>query len=90
MYSLIYKYLDDFRTSCGTLKGLHINPDNKKLIKNNDFRKKGKVRMDSILKFHSLRNEPLMKILIECIDHSRTKESAMKKFIKQVKLKYKL
>ena len=84
------KYLDNFRTSCGTLKGLHINQDNKKLIKNNDFRKKGKVRMDSILKFHSLRNEPLIKILIECINHSRTKESTMKKFIKQVKLKYKL
>lgn len=83
------KYLDNFRTSCGTLKGLHIHPDNKQLIRNYDFRKKGKKRMDGILKFISLLNNPIIKILIDCIEHSRYKDTALKKFIKQLKLKYK-
>jgi len=84
------KYLDNYKTSCGTLKGIKINPENRNLIKNYDFRKKGKIRMDSILKFNSVKNNPLILILIECINSSRKSETAMKKFIKKVKLKYKL
>jgi hypothetical protein len=46
--------------------------------------------MDGILKFYSLRNDPLIKLLIDCIDHSRYKDTARKKFNKKVELKYKL
>ena len=31
-----------------------INLNNKNLMKQNDFRKKGKIRMDAILKFYSI------------------------------------
>lgn len=84
------KYLDNFKTSCGTLKGIHIHPDNKNLLKKYDFRKNGKKRMDGILKFYSLRNDPLIKLLIDTMDHSRYKDTALKKFNKKVELKYKL
>ena len=56
----------------------------------NDFRKKGKLRMNGILKFYSLMNDPLIKLLIQSIDHSRYKDTALKKFNKKVELKYKL
>jgi len=84
------KYLDNFRTSCGTLKGIHVNLNNKNLMKQNDFRKKGKVRMDAILKFYSMLNHPIVKILTECIQHSRYKDTTLQKFKKQIELKYKL
>ena len=84
------EYLNNFRTSCGTLKGIRIHQDNKKLMKNYDFRKKGKIRMDALLKFHSQVKNPLIQILMDCVDHSRYKDTALKKFKKQVELKYKL
>jgi len=84
------KYLDNFRTSCGTLKGIPIDLNNRNLIKQNDFRKKGRIRMDAILKFNSMVNDPLIEILRDCVDHSRYKDTALKKFRKQVELKYKL
>ena len=46
--------------------------------------------MDSILKFYSLINEPDIQCLIDCIDHSRYKDSAIKKFNKKIELKYNL
>ena len=82
------KYLDNFRTSCGTLKGIHIHPENKKLIKNYDFRKNGKKRMNGILKFYSLLDDPIIKMFIECVEHSRYKDTALKKFKKKLELKY--
>uniref|UniRef100_A0A6C0BS30 Glycosyltransferase n=1 Tax=viral metagenome TaxID=1070528 RepID=A0A6C0BS30_9ZZZZ len=84
------KYLDNFRTSCGTLKGIKVDLNNRNLVKQNDFRKKGKIRMDSILKFYSLINEPDIQCLMDCIDHSRYKDSAIKKFNKKIELKYNL
>jgi len=84
------KYLDNFRTSCGTLKGIHVNLNNKNLVKQNDFRVKGKKRMDGILKFNSLKKDPLIEILMDCIDHSRYKDTALQKFKKRVELKYKI
>lgn len=84
------KYLDNFRTSCGTLKGIRVNLNNKDLVKHNDFRKKGKKRMDGILKFNSLTEDPLIEILMDCIEHSRYKDTALTKFKKRVELKYKL
>ena len=78
------KYLDNFRTSCGTLKAIRVTLDNRKLIRNHDFRKKGKIRMDAILKFHSLKDDKIIKDLMECIEHSRYKDTALKKFNKIV------
>ena len=78
------KYLDNFRTSCGTLKAIRVTLDNRKLIQNHDFRKKGKRRMDAILKFHSLKDDKIIKDLMECIEHSRYKDTALNKFNKIV------
>ena len=88
--SIPNKYLLNFRTSCGSLKAINVNLNNKNLIKENDFRKKGKQRMNAILKFHSYMNNPIIKILIECIDHSRYRETALIKFEKKIKAKYKV
>ena len=82
------QYLDNFRTSCGTLRGIHTNINNRNLIKQNDFRKKGKIRMNAILKFYAMLQDPIIQLLIECIQSSRYKDTALKKFIK--KLKYNL
>ena len=84
------KYLDNFRTSCGTLKSIRMNLDNRKLIQSNDFRKKGKVRMDAILKFYALRNNPMIQLMIESVNHSRYRDTAIQKFTKKIELKYKL
>ena len=84
------KYLDNFRTSCGALKGINVNLNNKNLVKHHDFRKKGKKRMDGILKFNSLKEDPVIEILMDCIEHSRYKDTTLKKFNKRVELKYKL
>jgi len=78
------KYLDNFRTSCGTLKAIRVTLDNRKLIQNHDFRKKGKKRMDAILKFHSLKDDKIIKDLMECIEHSRYKDTALTKFNKMI------
>jgi len=82
------KYLDNFRTSCGTLKSIRVTLDNRNLIKKHDFRKKGKKRMNSILKFYSLREDPIIKTLMDCIEHSRYKDTALKKFNKKIEIKY--
>lgn len=78
------KYLDNFRTSCGTLKSIRVTLNNRKLIHNHDFRKKGKTRMDAILKFYSLKNDKIIKDLMECVEHSRYKDTALTKFNKMV------
>ena len=51
------KYIDDFRTSCGTIKGIKMPINNTDLIKKYDFRKLGKRRMDSLLIQNGLMNE---------------------------------
>ena len=88
--SIPNKYLDNFRTSCGTLRGIHLNLNNQNIIKKNDFRIKGKKRMDSILKFYSLLDHPMIQILTECIIHSRYKDTTLNKFNKKIKIKYNL
>ena len=45
------KHIDNFRTTCGTLKGINQKINYKPFLKEYDFRKLGKVRMDSILNF---------------------------------------
>jgi hypothetical protein len=74
------KYLDDFRTSCGTIKGIKIPLNNNELIKRYDFRKLGKRRMDSILIQNRLLGDEMIKSLINHYSSSRKKETLLKKF----------
>ena len=72
------KNIDDYRTTCGTLKGLHKGTNYKRLLKEYDFRKLGRVRMDAILRFHSHKRD-IFKGYIDIVLHSRTIESVVKK-----------
>ena len=71
------KHIDNFRTTCGTLKGINQKINYKPFLKEYDFRKLGKVRMDSILNF--VYNKDDYKQYMEIILHSRNKESVLKK-----------
>ena len=79
------KYLGDFKTTCGTIKSIHYNLNNKKLIQKYDFRKLGKKRMDAILyQYNNIINKNLILLLYyyDCLEHSRYKETAFNKFQK--------
>lgn len=75
------KYLDNFRTSCGVIKGIKMPLDNIELIKKYDFRKLGKRRMDALLIQNRLLKNKMIKDYIECFETSRKKETILKKFI---------
>lgn len=74
------KYIDDFRTSCGTIKGIKMPINNTDLIKNYDFRELGKKRMDSILIQNRLKSEKMIQEFIKIYESSRKKETFLKKF----------
>lgn len=79
------KYLGDFHSTCGTIKSLNYNLNNKKLIEKYDFRKLGKPVMDSvILQYINIHNDnfPLLKYYYHCLDKSKYKETALQKFQK--------
>lgn len=78
------KHIENFRTSCGVLRGLKP-VSYKRLLQTNDFRKLGKERMDAILAFIMCKDkyQPYMDIVL----HSRKKESVIQKL---KKLKYTL
>ena len=75
------QYLDDFRTSCGTIKGIKLPINNTELIKKYDFRKLGKKRMDAILIQNRLLHHKMIKDYVECFETSRKKETFLRKFI---------
>ena len=81
-------YLNDFRTSCGCIKGIKLHLNNSEVIKKYDFRKLGKKRMDSVLIHYHMREHPLFNIFMDCVEHSRSKEKALEKFEKNVKKYY--
>jgi len=81
-------YLNDFRTSCGCIKGIKIHLNNSNVIKNYDFRKLGKKRMDAVLLHYASKNHPIFKIYTDSVDHSRTKEKALEKFEKNINKYY--
>ena len=61
-----------YKTSCGNMKGYKFKNDVDKLIKENDFRIKGKERIDSILfSFYENNNDKEIKKMIEIIENSR-------------------
>jgi len=78
------KYLDNFKTSCGVIKGIKLPLNNSALIKNYDFRKLGKKRMDSLLIQNRLLDNEVIKDYIECFESSRKKETFLKKFIDRI------
>lgn len=82
-------YLNDFRTSCGCIKGIKLHLNNSEVIKNYDFRKLGKKRMDSVLIQYQMKDHPIFKIYMDCVEHSRSKEKALEKFEKNIKKYYK-
>ena len=74
------KNYSTFKTSCGILKGLNFKNNVDSLIKNNDFRIKGKERFDSLLIFmyHKRHNKEYKKI-INIIDGSRFLDTLKRK-----------
>lgn len=74
------KSLSNFRTSCGDLKGINYTVDYKQLIKQYDFRKLGKIRMNSILSFIS--NKDVFEEYINIVLKSRKIESVINKLNK--------
>ena len=74
------KYYSTYKTSCGTLRGYKFKNDVDSLIKNNDFRIKGKERFDSLLIFnyHKKKNKEYKKI-IDIIDGSRFLDTLKRK-----------
>ena len=74
------KNYSTFKTSCGILKGFNFKNDVDSLIKNNDFRIKGKERFDSLLIFmyHKRFNKEYKKI-IDIIDGSRFLDTLKRK-----------
>ena len=71
------KYIENFRTTCGSLKGIKQKINYKPFLSEYDFRKLGKVRMDSILNF--MYNHSEFQEYIDIVLHSRTKEAVLKK-----------
>ena len=68
-----------YKTSCGNLKGYKFKNDVNKLIKENDFRIKGKERFDSaLIGFYNNKDKDIKK-MIELIEHSRNLNTLKKK-----------
>ena len=72
--------IDNFKTSCGVLKGIHKKKDYSSLLKKYDFRKLGKKRMDAILNFHYKKED--YKEFMDIVLHSRSISSVIKKLQK--------
>lgn len=69
-----------FKTACGSIIGKSFKNDVKNLIKNNDFRIKGKKRMNALLiGLYDIRKNKDIQKMIELIDHSRYLETLKKK-----------
>ena len=71
------KHIDNFRTTCGTLKGIHQKINYKPFLNKYDFRKLGKIRMDAIVNF--VYNQSEYQEYMDIVLHSRNKESVLKK-----------
>lgn len=69
-----------FRTTCGTIKGFRFKNDIDNLIKNNDFRIKGKEKFDALLIFnYNMMKDKNYKEIIDKIDGSRYLDTLKKK-----------
>ena len=69
-----------YKTSCGNIKGYKFKNDTHKLIKENDFRKKGHERFNSaIIGLYENHNNKDIQKIIEIIEHSRYLDTLKKK-----------
>ena len=69
-----------FKTSCGTMQGKSFKNDVDNLIKNNDFRIKGKERFNALLiGFYDIQKNKDVKKIIDLVDHSRYLDTLKKK-----------
>jgi len=74
------KNYSTFKTTCGTIKGFRFKNDVDNLIKNNDFRIKGKEKFDALLIFnHYMMKDKDFKGLLNTIDKSRYLDTLKKK-----------
>ena len=78
------KFLSNYKTSCGTLKGIRFHKNNKSLKQKWDFRKLGRQRMDSLLLSRRLLKDPIAVIFMYLTEHSNSKEILLKKFEKEI------
>ena len=76
------KNIENFRTTCGTLKGIHQKINYREFLKQYDFRKLGKKRMDAILNFTYNKSE--YQEYMDIILHSRGIPSVIKKLKKKI------
>jgi len=77
------RYLESFKTSCGTLRSLRSDIDWKQFLKGSDFRIHGRKRMDAILQsVDSMKQEKLLQTLLHITEHSRYLETAQEKISK--------
>jgi len=70
-------HIDNFRTSCGTLRGIHKKKDYSSLLNKYDFRRLGRRRMDAVLNFHYKKDD--YKSYMDIVLHSRGIPSVIKK-----------
>lgn len=71
------QFIDDFRTTCGSLKGIHQKVNYKQFLNKYDFRKLGKQRMDAILKFIQTKDD--FEQYMDIVLHSRSVDTVTKK-----------
>ena len=77
------KYYSTFKTSCGTLKSIDTKIDWKNIMKEYDFRKNGRKRMDAIiLGINDFKKDNILKAVLSIIEHSRYLETAQNKIYK--------
>ena len=74
------KYFKTFKTSCGTIKGIHYHPKYIKFLDKFDFRKNGKPIIDAILLFNY--NKSDYKDYIQIVESSRKISSVINKLNK--------
>mgnify|MGYP001169596202 FL=1 len=77
---------ETFKTACGSIKGLHKSMDYTDFIKKYDFRKLGKQKMDSIIRFTLMKDDPMIQFYMDSVLHSYKVESVIKKLKKKYKI----
>ena len=74
------KYLKNYATSCGSLKTLKFEGDYKDFVRDNDFRVKGREKMDSIVALaRAMKSSSEVRLIGELILTSRKKETLLHK-----------
>lgn len=76
------KYLKSYKTSCGTLKGLHHTVNYKKFLSKYDFRINGKPIINSIIIYNYYRNHKVFQIYENIINNSKNINSVKTKLKK--------